>query len=163
MTIREIRVDEELWNQATALRRAEWRATIEDLVQDGQLAPKYTGYFVLAKVSPDAAELEFLDDEGELREAVTIPFAITAHILSEYLQIITRMDSEAHETGRLEALDMGKKVVHDTAARALAQALPELAANHATYRKLFSMLVALQVDTTKLIHARAHLFRDQEP
>jgi len=159
MTIREIRVDEELWDGATALRRAEWRATIEDLVLDGELSPKYTGYFVLVKVRSEAAELEFLDDEGELREAVTVPFAITAPILTEYLQIIARMDSEAHETGRLEALDMGKKVVHDTAARALAQALPELAENHVTYRKLFSMLVALQVDTTKLIHARAHMFR----
>src|SRR2546422_169144 len=98
MTIREIRVDEELWQRATALRRAEWRATIEDLVHDGTLSPKYAGHFVLVKVRGEAAELEFLDDEGELRETVIVPFAITAAILTEYLQIITRMDSEAHET-----------------------------------------------------------------
>ena len=159
MTIRDIRIQEDLWERASLLRRAEWRATIDDLLHDGRLSQKYTGHFVLAKLHADTTEFEFLDDEGEVRETVIFPHAATASLLGEYLQIIGRLDAEAHETGRLEALDMGKKVVHDAAARALQRAVPDLAENHATYRKLFSFLMALQVDTTKLIHARAHAMR----
>ncbi len=158
-SIRELRLDEDLWTRGSFLRRAEWRANIDDLVHDARLSHTYAGYYVLVKLDAASTVLEFLDEEGEVRETVSVPHALTEKILAEYLKIIGRMDNEAHETGKLEALDMGKKVVHDDAARALQRAFPALAEDHATYRKLFSLLVSLQVDTTKLIHARAHLLR----
>ena len=158
-TIREIRIQEELWARSSVMRRAEWRATIDDLLHDAHLSPKYASYFLLVTPEEDATLIEFLDEEGELRESVTIPYGVTMLILDEYLKIIGRMDSEAHETRRLEALDMGKKVIHDTAARTLQRTFPDLAEDHATYRKLFSFLVALQIDTTKLVHARGHEMR----
>ncbi|WP_394820920.1 UPF0262 family protein [Pendulispora albinea] len=158
-TIRDIRVPEDLWERASFLRRAEWRATIEDLLHDARLSPKYAGYYLLVTPKEETTSIEFLDEEGEVRASVVVSHSVTEVVLREYLQIIKKMDLEAHETGRLEALDMGKKVVHDAAARELRRTLPDLAEDHATYRKLFTLLVALQVDTTKLVHARSHAMR----
>jgi len=159
MTIRDLRICDDVWDAAAPLRRADWRANIDDLVVDARLLPPYTDRYLLVTPGDDATEIEFLDDDGVVAERVIIPHAATAEELDEYLDVIRRMDAEAHRRDLLEALDMGKKVVHDAAAMALARAVPGLAEDHRTYRKLFTLLVALRVDTTNLAHARGHGFR----
>jgi len=156
MTIRDLRIADDDWDTATPLRRADWRANIDDLVVDGRLVPPYADRYLLVTPRLDATELEFLDDEGVVAARVTLAHAATADELREYLDVIRRMDAEAHRRDRLEALDMAKKVVHDKAAVALARAAPGLAEDHRTYRKLFTLLVALRIDTTNLAHARGH-------
>jgi hypothetical protein len=51
---------------------------------------------------------------------------------------------------------MAKKVVHDAGAKTLARSLPDLARQHEAYRRLFSLLLAIVVDVTKLPGAIAH-------
>jgi len=80
------------------------------------------------------------------------------HHVDEYLAIIKNMqasDASVHSSS-MYLLDMAKKVVHDAGAKTLARALPELARDHETYRRLFSLLLAVVVDVTKLPGAIAH-------
>jgi len=70
------------------------------------------------------------------------------------LLVLYASTAAAHHS--FAAFDMAKKVVHDAGAKTLARALPELARDHETYRRLFSLLLAVVVDVTKLPGAIAH-------
>lgn len=156
--IRELRIDENVWNAGNHMRRLEWRASIDDLVSHASLAPPYAGHYVLLTEREGALMLEFLDDDGEVRELVTIPRTVLDPHVKEYLAIIKRLDEGAghREASWVEAVDMAKKVVHDTAARSLRAAIPGLTSDHETYRRLFTLILSLLVDTTLLVHARGH-------
>jgi hypothetical protein len=54
---------------------------------------------------------------------------------------------------------MAKKVVHDKAARLLGEELAALAGEHEGYRRLFSLVVSLFVDTTRLPLTHRHAMR----
>jgi uncharacterized protein (UPF0262 family) len=57
---------------------------------------------------------------------------------------------------RLEALDVAKKVTHDKAGRLLQRRCVDLEIDHPTARRLFSLLFALRVDTTRLHGVHGH-------
>ena len=52
---------------------------------------------------------------------------------------------------------MAKKVVHDRATGILSRTIGSIATDEATLRRLFSLIYALRVDTTKSLHAHGHL------
>jgi uncharacterized protein (UPF0262 family) len=160
MSVREFRLDETTWSGATPMRRAEWRAAIDDL-RHALIAPRYDDRYALLTPEAAAMRLEFLDDEGGVCDAVTIPIAVLEPHVKEYLAIIRRLDEGAghREASWVEAVDMAKKVVHDGAGRALAATAPELSDDLDTFRRLFTLLLALLVDTTGLAHARGHARR----
>jgi uncharacterized protein (UPF0262 family) len=56
----------------------------------------------------------------------------------------------------MEALDMAKKVIHDRAGRVLKRELREVGVDLDTARRLFSLLLGLKVDTTRLPGLRGH-------
>jgi hypothetical protein len=148
--VREIRVIEQLWVEASALRRREWRTLIADVLEG--LAP----HADLVVVGVDGDAIEFtLHAEGNIQQIALSRSLVGPHI-DEYMAIVRTMVDDA-PAPRLEALDMAKKVVHDHAARALAEHAPALAHGHESFRRLFSLLVALCVDTTDLsvTHRRA--------
>jgi uncharacterized protein (UPF0262 family) len=158
MTIQELRLDEETWQRAHHMRRVEWRALVDDLVSHAQLGPRFDGSYLLITPDPATIVIEFLDDEGAVRETLQIALALLEPHVKEYLAIIRRLDEGAghREASWVEAVDMAKKVVHDSAAKTLATAIPELSSDHETYRRLFTLLLALVIDTTKLAHAHGH-------
>lgn len=160
MTVRDFRLDDDTWASATPMRRAEWRAAIDDL-RHAKLDTRFTGRYAL--LTPEAAgmKLEFLDDEGAVCETIDVPLAVLEPHVSEYLAIIRRLDEGAghREASWVEAVDMAKKVVHDTAGRALASTVPSLSDDLETFRRFFTLLLALVVDTTRLVHARGHSSR----
>ena len=51
---------------------------------------------------------------------------------------------------------MAKKVTHDKAGRALKRHLRDLRMDHPTARRLFTLLVSLRVDTTRLTGVYGH-------
>jgi hypothetical protein len=51
---------------------------------------------------------------------------------------------------------MAKKVTHDDAGRKLQRLCRPLGADHDTCRRLFSLLLALRVDTTRLTGIHGH-------
>jgi len=60
------------------------------------------------------------------------------------------MLDEGSHSARLEALDMGKRVMHDRAAQSLLALCGTLLPDHDTARRLFSLLTSLKFDTTRM-------------
>ncbi len=151
MAIAEIRIDESLWSSASEIRRQEWRTLIADLLDEGPLAPSSPARRMVVRSDTGKIVLELVGDRHiEIHEAI-----LGAHF-DEYLAIIRKMVEEDVPAPRLEALDMAKKVVHDRAGNAIAQHAGHLGERLEAFRRLFSLLVALRVDTTKLPAAHRH-------
>ncbi|MBW2223750.1 MAG: UPF0262 family protein [Deltaproteobacteria bacterium] len=56
----------------------------------------------------------------------------------------------------MEALDMAKKVTHDRAGRVLKRELRDVGFDLETSRRLFTLLLSLRVDTTRLVGIHGH-------
>ena len=56
----------------------------------------------------------------------------------------------------MEALDMAKKVTHDRAGRVLKRELRQFGLDFETARRLFTLLLSLRVDTTRLTGIHGH-------
>jgi len=151
MPIAEIRIDEALWSSASELRRQEWRTLIADLLDEGPIAPASTARRLIVRMAAKTIVLELVgDDEIAFAEEVL------AQHFDEYLSIIRKMVEDDISAQRLEALDMAKKVVHDRAGRSIQQHAARFADGLEPFRRLFSLLVALRVDTTSLPPAHRH-------
>lgn len=150
--IRRIRIDDALWSSAPKLRRDDWRVSIVDLTDDARLGDDDDH---LLHVAFDAAALACttFDEAGAPRKTFEARAADLKPHVDEYLAIVRKMHGGVVD---FEAFDMAKKVVHDKAAKTLARAMPELAPDHETYRRLFSLFFSVIVDVTKLPEARAH-------
>ena len=155
--IRVVRIDDALWDSASRLRRDDWKISIADLTHDASLGDDDDHLLHIAS-APHAVLLSTFDEGGAPRSVLEVPHADIKHHVDEYLQIIKRMQSgEASDfSSKMHTLDMAKKVVHDAGAKTLSRALPGLAQDHETYRRLFSLLLAIVVDVTKLPGAIAH-------
>lgn len=158
--LRDLRLDEETWTNATALRRSEWRAAIEDILDAGVFAAALAESHLLVTYRGHDVLFEALNDDGFVDGSCTVTFALVEDLMREYRQIIERLDEGAafRDDAWLHAVDMAKKVVHDKAAQKLADEVPELSGDHPTLRKIFTLLFSLAVDTTKMTHARHHRF-----
>jgi uncharacterized protein (UPF0262 family) len=158
----DLRIDEATWDSATPLRRAEWRSACDDLLRECEFSPALEGrYLLVTKKNDGEIFLEAMDEEGNVEFFFAIARASLDLPITEYLAIIRRLDENAQDRDAawFEAVDMAKKVVHDQAARVLASNVPELSTDLATLRKIFTLVLALFVDTTTLHHARGHGFR----
>jgi len=108
--------------------------------------------------SEQAFTLVGTDEVGETLETISVPFDKIADHVHEYVDVVRQM-AKAAPTGslaRLEALDMAKKVCHDRAGRTIERACRKLGVDHPTGRRLFTLLVTLKVDTTRLVGVHGH-------
>lgn len=153
IVLRDIRIDETAWSSAAPNRRREWKQLIAELLER---QPPDADEILRLMVSPAAAGVFRLQLETEdgypLREVLLPLKAILPHI-EEYADICRQLAGlgEGISSARLEALDMGKRVVHDRAARVLREHCGVLLPDEATARGFFSLLISLHVDTTKLL------------
>jgi uncharacterized protein (UPF0262 family) len=155
--IRVVRIDDTLWDSATRLRRDDWKISIADLVHEPTLGDD-DDHLLHITNARHAVLLSTFDEGGAPRDVLEVPHADIKHHVDEYLAIIKNMqasESSVHSSA-MYSLDMAKKVVHDAGAKTLARALPDLAPDHESYRRLFSLLLAIVVDVTKLPGAIAH-------
>lgn len=152
MSVREIRLHDDLWETATPLRRQEWRTLIADLLDAEDIAPHAERIVVAA----DGNSIRIRLHKAGATEELVLPEHVLVPHIEEYIAIVRKMVEQDIPAARIEALDMAKKVVHDRAARALASHAPLLARGHEAFRRLFSLLVALRVDTTNLPAAHRH-------
>jgi uncharacterized protein (UPF0262 family) len=157
----DLRIDEATWKSGTPLRRAEWKSACDDLLAEYSFGDAATNRHVLVSSKPGVALFEVLDDEGFAVSTFEITQASLQTPITEYLDIIRRMDKSAQDRDAswFEAVDMAKKVVHDQAARVLLSSVPDLSSDLGTLRKVFTLVLSLFVDTTTLHHARGHGFR----
>ena len=155
--IRVVRIDDALWDAASRLRRDDWRISIADLIDEPCLGDD-DDHLLHITSTRHAVLLSTFDEGGAPRNALEVPHVGIKHHVDEYLAIIKNMQSgEASDySSKMHTLDMAKKVVHDAGAKTLAKALPEFSREHEAYRRLFSLLLAIVVDVTKLPGAIAH-------
>lgn len=156
--LRDLRLDEETWKSASPLRRAEWRAAIEDILDASAFGPAMVERYLLVTRREADFLFEALDDDGCVTASCVLRRELLAELVREYERIIVRLDEGAafRDATWLHAIDMAKKVVHDKAAERLAAELPALSDHHPTLRKIFTLVFSLVVDTTEMVHARHH-------
>lgn len=152
----EIVIDDATWTGASEARRREWRAVLDDLLAEHHFEadlPDALRLFVTSlpgRVLVDARRANAAD-ESALREEIALA-DIEGH-LREYLRICSEM-GELDEGGgspRLEVMDMAKRLVHDDAGKAVQRLFRSLRPDHATARRLFTLILTLHIDTTRLV------------
>lgn len=156
--LREIRIDDRTWDEAEPNRRLEWRVSIDQMLADEAVAfPEEAGALAVT-VSRSGALLELFDTNGASLGTAEIPRASLTEHITEYVDVVRQMDKVGEGAGssRLEALDMAKKLAHDDAARTLKRLLKPIEVNHAGCRRLWTLLLTLLVDTTRLVGIRGH-------
>lgn len=155
MPAEEIRIDDVLWESANQARRREWRTLLAD-VPVAELWPDRACRTVVIRCDEASFGFALYLKDGSA-ERLELPRAEIEAVLSEYLGVIARLEDDGLNAARAEALDMAKRVVHDDAARKIGAAIPHLGAGLRPCRKLFSLMVSLAADTTKLSAAHRHL------
>lgn len=158
MALREVRIEDALWAGATEARRCEWRVVIRELVAHAQF--RVPGAPDILRVLPSVELTELaLDDAGgcEVARATVRRDALSRHV-AEYVDVCRKLASDDFGRGspRFEALDMGKKLAHDDAATTLVPLCAPLGADHETCRRLFTLLLVLRVDTTRMVGVHGH-------
>ena len=151
-TLTGLRIDEATWSAGSGARKNEWRVAIAEVVQEGRFESVVEGrHEVVLTVAGDRATLEW---DGA---AVELPVRELKPLMDEYMQICGEMSKlgVGANSPRLEALDIAKRITHDEAGDAIRAAMRSFRPDHGTARRLFTLLVTLYHDTTKLA-APAH-------
>lgn len=163
MGLSQIRIDTRTWADATEARRNEWRGCIASLLDPGRNTFRADADRLEVTLTEQASLLELYgrqphDHDGAPLESVRLPRDALKALIQEYVDIVRQIAREEGPGGlaRMEALDMAKKVVHDKAARVVRRHCRGLGVDHDTSRRLFTLLLSLRVDTTRLVGVHGH-------
>jgi uncharacterized protein (UPF0262 family) len=161
-TLVELRLDDKTWQSGTPTRRAEWRLCIDEVLSEGvfgegtagDAAEVPRGQRGLITVLPTAVEIQLKaasPDESVLA-LHRIPVAQLRPLMQEYMETIQQMARLPHgqNSPQLEALDIAKRITHDEAGELVGSLLPSLRPSHGTARRLFTLLVTIFHDTTRI-------------
>ncbi|NCQ59745.1 MAG: hypothetical protein GW913_03630 [Myxococcales bacterium] len=150
------RVSAELWSAAHERRRIEYRICLEGL----RRAPGFDARLRSLEIHLDgqALHLRGFEADGSVLAELEIARSDLSALTREYLEIVELLGERQEAVGlsRMEALDMAKKVVHDRGGRLLLRRCRPLGFDLDSARRLFSVWVALSVDTTRLGAAFTH-------
>jgi uncharacterized protein (UPF0262 family) len=159
----ELRIDEATWERGTDTRRHEWRLCLNEIIEEGQFdwaAAPASPRRGLVRLGATQVHFEVIDRDGGIVVAQSIPLVELTPLMDEYMQICRDMSKlglgQGVHSPRLEALDIAKRITHDEAGQLIATRLPTLRPDHATARRLFTLLVTLFHDTTKLYTTHLH-------
>jgi uncharacterized protein (UPF0262 family) len=159
MPIAKIEIDEHLIKDASEARRAEWNALIKEVVATQELSAAAGASVTLRIIVTEPMwVLELHGPDGQVEVRCEVPRDALSKHVAEYVDIVRQMsaDGVGASSSRMEALDMAKKVTHDDAGRKLQRLVRPLGADHETCRRLFSLMLALRIDTTKLLGIHGH-------
>jgi uncharacterized protein (UPF0262 family) len=154
MPLHAVVIGERTLARGSEAQRVEWDANIRELLSKAR-----SHLEGVATLHVSVTEQRFLldfrgDDDGELF-SVTIPHELLSEYITEYIDIV-RQIANADGVNQMEALDMAKKVTHDRAGRVLKRELREVGFDLETSRRLFTLLLSLRVDTTRLVGIHGH-------
>lgn len=153
MALHSVVLDERSLQRGSEPQRAEWAASIREL-----LSAATCNIDEPATLFIEHGERQFFlrfEADGEHVATVVVDHELLAEQITEYLDIV-RQITHADGLNQMEALDMAKKVTHDRAGRVLKRELREVGFDLETSRRLFTLLLSLKVDTTRLPGVRAH-------
>ncbi len=157
----ELRLDEQTWSRGTPIRRSEWSLCIDEVVSEGEFgSDAKKGQSALLTMLPTAVEVTLTVGGGGSGDAATvhrIPVQTLRPLMTEYMSTIQQMARMPHgqNSPQLEALDIAKRITHDEAGEIVASLLPSLKPSHGTARRIFTLLVTIFHDTTRLAVAHA--------
>jgi len=158
VNLREVQIDEATWSTGSEARRIEWTSGIQALVSAPDLVIRPDLHRLEVTLGQQAFELRALGAGDAPLTTITLSHDLLAPHIQEYVDIVRQL-AKTDATGglaRLEALDMAKKVCHDRAGRTLERRCRELAVDHVTARRLYTLLLTLRVDTTRLVGVHGH-------
>lgn len=147
----DIRLDETTWTRGSRERRLEWRVALRELLEEHRFDAGMAAIVVLVTYRDGDVHLAGSSPEGEPLVSIDVPRPSMAGHLEEYLTICKEMSKLGNaNAARYEALDIAKRLVHDDAADTLLGLCRVLRPDLSTCRRLFTLLVTLYVDTTRL-------------
>lgn len=153
----ELRIDDLTWDGGSEHRKLEWQAAIRELADPVESRFRDGIVLLLVTMSQQGFRLA-AQIEAEESIVIDIPHDQLETLIHEYVDTV-RQIARADQSGgvlRLEALDMAKKVTHDKAGRFLERRCRPLALDHPTARRMFTLLLAMRIDTTRLVGVHGH-------
>jgi uncharacterized protein (UPF0262 family) len=155
----ELLIDDATWSAGSTARRHEWRLAIQEILQEGhfglETAEQARG---LVTVGPTLVTVDVRAPGGLSVARRELPLSQLRPLMTEYMETITEMSKvvTSANSPRLEALDIAKRITHDEAGELVGTLLGELKPDHGTSRRIFTLLVTLLHDTTKLVGPHVH-------
>lgn len=150
----ELLIDDATWSAGSTARRHEWRLAINEILTEGrfQLPEALPSARAILTLAPTRVVIDLRGDDGRLLSQHELPLESLRPLMSEYMETIVEMSKlvTSHNSPRLEALDIAKRITHDEAGETVVALLKPLAIDHPTARRLFTLLVTLIHDTTRL-------------
>ena len=150
----DVLVDDVTWRCATRARRAEWLLAISELVEEAVLQTADDVETLRAQIVVESAEISvfFVDRRGADVGRLTVTRLTIAPVFREYMKILRTLSQGdlAEVSPHYEALDIARRLVHDDAAELLQRHSEAVQPDRSTARRLFTLLVLLTHDTTKL-------------
>lgn len=149
--IAEISLDERTVIRRSAEIERERAAAMADLVHANQFSPQsgLAGPFRVRLAAAEgrlALDIESLADGN--REALALPLRAFGRIIKDYF-LVCESYAKAVQSANLaqvEAVDMGRRGLHDEGAELLIEALAgKVAIDHATARRLFTLICVLHL------------------
>jgi uncharacterized protein (UPF0262 family) len=154
MPLTSIVIDEQTFERGSEAQHAEWDANIRELLAKarGNVEPDATLH---VSMTEQGFVLELQGENGAGLGTIAIPHSLLADHIIEYVDIVRQID-RVDGVNQMEALDMAKKVTHDRAGRLLKRELRQLGLDLEAARRLFTLLLSLRVDTTRLTGIHGH-------
>ena len=157
--LRDIIVDDVTWRCATRPRRAEWQTAIDELISSAafalegetQKSPERALHGQVS-VEPGSIAMTLRDEAGAEVGRLLLERPVIGPVLREYLRILRAIEgSSLSETSpHFEALDIARRLIHDDAAQLVQRYFSGAHPDQETARQLFSLLVLLTHDTSRL-------------
>lgn len=153
-----VEIDERTWAEGSEARRLEWTAAIREMLQPQEMTFREDARVLKVTMTEQATVLSARDAGGDPLAEVEIRHDELADAIREYVDIVRQLSKASAQGGvaRLEALDMAKKATHDKAGRFLKRRCREMQIDHLTARRLFTLIVGLRIDTTRLVGIHGH-------
>ena len=158
MALNRVTIDEQTWAQATPARQLEWEANIRELLNPSELVFRADADDLAIALNEQRTRLQVTNASGQVVLTAELPHRLLSAQVQEYIDVVRQIEN-AQNSGRLhriDALDMAKKVTHDRAGRILKRELGELQMDLATARRLFTLLLSIRLDTSKLMGIYGH-------
>lgn len=154
MALHSVQIDERTLQRGSEAQRVEWEAIVRELLSRAKSNIEEPARLDVS-VTERGFEIEFHTNRRRELGTVVIPHQLLSEHITEYIDIV-RQIAEADGLNQLEALDMAKKVTHDRAGRVLKRELRDFGFDLETSRRLFTLLLSLRVDTTRIVGIHGH-------
>ena len=154
MPLNAVVIDERTLQRGSEAQQVEWEANVRELLSKAQSSVEDVATLHVS-VTEQRFVLDFKAEGGRELGSIALPHELLSEHITEYIDIV-RQIADADGLNQMEALDMAKKVTHDRAGRVLKRELREFGFDLEASRRLFTLLLSLRVDTTKLVGIHGH-------